>query len=156
MAKKISRIFLDSNVILSGLFSEKGAPRIILDILSLKLPFLIGLTGKYNLIEIERNITKKLPAALPLYRAYFAKMNLEIIPIPSHEEMKKFASAITEKDMPVLVSAIKGKADFLITGDKKDFEHLKTKGSYAFKIVSPSEFVEIILPGLASETTGKF
>ncbi len=155
MVKKISRVFLDSNVILSGLFSEKGAPRIILDILSLKIPFLIGLTGQYNLIEIERNLAKKLPAALPLYRTYLAKMNLEIIPIPSHEEMKKFASVITRKDMPVLVSTIKGKADFLVTGDKGDFEHLKIKGSYAFKIVSPSEFVEIIFLGLANETAGK-
>lgn len=151
MAKKISRIFLDSNVVLSGLFSEKSAPRIILDILSLKLPFLIGLTGKYNLIEIERNLTKKLPGSLSLYKAYSAKMNLKIIPIPSHEEMKKFAGAIIEKDMPVLVSAVKGKTDFLVTGDKKDSEHLKTKGEYTFKILSPSEFVNVIIPEIVKQ-----
>jgi len=155
MAKKASRIFLDSNVVLSGLFSERGAPRIILDILSLKLPFLIGVTGQYNLLEIERNIIKKLPAALPLYKAFYRKMNLEIIPVPSDKEIKKCAGAVARKDMPVLVSAINGKADFLVTGDKKDFEHLKTKGNYAFKIVSPSEFVENILPVLLSEAGGK-
>ena len=40
MTKNAVRIFLDSNVILSGLLSDKGAPKIILDILSLKLSFL--------------------------------------------------------------------------------------------------------------------
>jgi hypothetical protein len=51
------RIFLDSNVILLGLLSERGAPRILLNPLSLRLPFLIGSTGRYNLIEIERKLT---------------------------------------------------------------------------------------------------
>lgn len=155
MAKKASRIFLDSNVVLSGLFSERGAPRIILDILSLKLPFIVGVTGQYNLLEIERNIARKLPAALPLYKVYYKKMNLEIIPVPSDEEMKRFAGAIARKDIPVLVSAVKGKADFLVTGDKKDFERLKIKSDFDFKIVGPSEFVEDVLPVLLSGTVGK-
>ena len=58
------RVFLDSNVILSGLISDKGAPRIILDLLSLKLTSITGLTGEYNIIEIERNLKKKLPSAI--------------------------------------------------------------------------------------------
>lgn len=155
MTRKICRVFLDSNVVLSGLFSDKGAPRIILDILSLKLPFLVGVTGQYNLLEIERNVARKLPAALPLYKAFYRKMNLEIIPVPFEKEIKKYAGVVRKKDMPVLVSAIIGKADFFVTGDKKDFDHLKTKGGYAFKIVSPFEFVEDILPVLISEAAEK-
>jgi len=45
MQKKVVRVFLDSNVILSGLLSEKGSPRILLDLLSLRLPFLAGDRG---------------------------------------------------------------------------------------------------------------
>jgi len=155
MTRKICRVFLDSNVVLSGLFSDKGAPRIILDILSLKLPFLVGVTGQYNLLEIERNVARKLPAALPLYKAFYRKMNLEIMPVPFEKEIKKYAGVVRKKDMPILVSAIIGKADFFVTGDKKDFDHLKTKGGYAFKIVSPFEFVEDILPVLISEAAEK-
>lgn len=149
MAKKEAvRVFLDSNVILSGLLADKGAPRLILDILGLRLPFLTGITGQYNLIEIERNLAKKLPAAAPVYREYLPKINLEIIPLPSKEEVRRFLGKIAEKDIPVLISAIRGKADFLITGDKKDFAPLKLKGPYPFKIVSPAEFIDIILPGM--------
>jgi predicted nucleic acid-binding protein len=56
--RKKCKVFLDSNVLLSGLFSDKGAPRIILDLLTLNLPMLAGATGRYNLIEVERNLKK--------------------------------------------------------------------------------------------------
>jgi len=151
MAKRVVKIFLDSNVILSGLISDKGAPRIILDILSLNLPFLKGVTGEYNLIEIERNMKKKIPQALPVYKKYLSKLNLEIIPIPSYEEIKKFSEYISGKDIPVVVSAIKGKVDFLITGDKKHFESLKRKRDFPVKILDPSEFCGEILSKIIEE-----
>jgi predicted nucleic acid-binding protein len=147
MAGKIGRVFLDSNVILSGLFSEGGAPRILLDLLSLDLPFLTGLTGRYNLLEIERNLIKKMPACIPLYKSYLSKLNVTIVPLPSSEELEEYLGVTADKDVPVLVSALKGKADFLVTGDKKDFSHLKMAGAFPFKIVSPSEFL-VIIPDL--------
>lgn len=151
MAKKAVRIFLDSNVILSGLISDEGAPRIILDILCLKLPFLIGITGRYNIIEIERNLAKKLPGLLPIYKEYLPKVNLEIIPLPSLEDVRIYSGDISNKDLPVLVSAIKGKADFLVTGDKKDFLRLKFKAGYPFKILNPAEFIDTIFPVILRE-----
>ena len=87
MAPKPVRVFLDSNVILSGLLSDRGAPRVLLDLISLGLPFLKGLTGNYNIIEIERNLNKKLPACIPVYKEYLPKLNLEIIPLPTREEI---------------------------------------------------------------------
>lgn len=150
MAKK-ARVFLDSNVILSGLISDEGTPRIILDIMCLNLPFLIGITGRYNIIEIERNLAKKLPGLLPICKEYLPKIVLEIIPIPSSEDVRRYYSSISDKDLPVLVSAIKGRADFLVTGDKKDFSRLKIKADYPFKILSPAEFIDIALPKILKE-----
>lgn len=146
MAKKRYKVFLDSNVILSGLLSDKGPPRIILDILSLDLPVLSGATGKYNIIEIERNLKKKMPGIIPLYRKYLPVMNLEIVPLPSLDTVNKLSRHIAGKDAPVLVSAISCKADYLVTGDKKDFNKPGLKGKYGFKILNPSEFVEEALP----------
>jgi predicted nucleic acid-binding protein len=151
MPKKEVKIFLDSNVILSGLFSDRGAPRIILDLLSLHLPILIGVTGQYNMIEIERNIKKKMPDILPLYKDFLPKLDLTIIPLPSLEDIKSLSGNISDKDVPVLASAITGKADFLVTGDKKDFLKPQTNGKYPLKIVSPSEFLEIVLPEILKD-----
>jgi len=151
MAKRIVRVFLDSNVILSGLLSDKGAPRTILDLLTLKLPFLVGSTGRYNLIEIERNLEKKKPGILSVYRRYLPKLNLKIIPLPRPEELRDFSEKIANKDVPVLVSAIRSKADFLVTGDKQHFQKLKSRGDYSFKTVIPSEFIDLILPEILKE-----
>ncbi len=145
MPKNAVRIFLDSNVILSGLFSDKGAPRVILDILCLGLPALSGSTGQYNLIEIERNLKKKMPDALLLYNEYLPVLNLEIITLPSSERIKSLAGRIADKDVPVLASTTKGKADYLITGDKKDFAKLRGL-MHSPQIISPSEFIETVLP----------
>jgi predicted nucleic acid-binding protein len=150
MALKPVRVFLDSNVILSGLFSDRGSPRVLLDLLSISLPFLKGLTGRYNIIEIERNIKKKLPTCIPVYKEYLPKLNLEIIPLPTREEIKKYTGVTAAKDIPVLVSALNGKADFLVTGDKKDFSPLKRNGALPLKIVSPAEFL-VLIPGLLRE-----
>jgi predicted nucleic acid-binding protein len=146
MAKRRHKVFLDSNVILSGLLSDIGSPRVILDILSLNLPVLSGATGKYNIIEIERNLKKKMPGIIPLYKKYLPVINLEIIPLPPPDTVKKLLKIISGKDAPVLTSAISGKVDYLVTGDKKDFNKPGLKGKYGFQTLSPSEFVEEILP----------
>jgi putative PIN family toxin of toxin-antitoxin system len=151
MAKKAVRVFLDSNVIRSGLISDKGAPRICLDLLTLKLPFLSGSTGRFNLMEIERNLKKKMPKMLPVYRKYLPLLHLKIIPLPSPQEVGAFAQTIADKDAPVLASAIKGKADFLVTGDKQHFQKLKTEKRYPLQIVTPAEFVDRLLPEILKE-----
>jgi len=151
MTKRIVRVFLDSNVILSGLLSDKGAPRIILDLLTLELPFLVGSTGRYNLIEIERNLKGKMPQILAVYKRYLPRLNLKVISVPRPEELREFAGKITDKDIPVLVSAIRSKADFLVTGDKRHFQRIKLPGGYLLKIVTPSEFIELILPEVLKE-----
>ena len=135
MAKKNVKVFLDSNVILSGLLSDKGAPRVILDLLCLGLPMLSGATGEYNIIEIERNLIKKMPGVLPVYRKYLPLLDLEVIPFPSSGAIKKLLGTIADKDVPVLASAINGNADFLVTGDKKDF--IKLKGKFLFQGLKP-------------------
>lgn len=148
MGEKRVRIFLDSNVILSGLLSDRGAPRILLDLLSIDLPFLIGLTGRYNVIEIERNLKKKMPGILSVYKEYFPKLNLKIIPLPHKEELREHYGKIDDKDVPILVSALRGKADYLVTGDKKHFGKMRKPEQEQIHVVTPSEFIDSVLPGI--------
>ena len=145
MERRPIRVFLDSNVVISGIFSDKGSPRLILDLLCLGLPFIVGSTGRFNIVEIERNLKRKMPEAIPTYEKYLPDLNLEIIPLPSKKEIQEYSGYISDKDVPVLVSAIKGDADFFITGDKKHFSKLRKRGNLGLKILSPSEFLEIFV-----------
>jgi predicted nucleic acid-binding protein len=148
MEKHPVKVFLDSNVILSGLLSDRGAPRLILDVLSLRLPVLQGATGKYNILEIERNLARKMPNLVPIYRKYLPLLDLEIVPLPSPETIEAMAGQSADKDIPVLASAAACHADYLVTGDKKDFAKAKESGAYSFQIVSPADFLTGALQAL--------
>jgi predicted nucleic acid-binding protein len=157
MARRAVRVFLDSNVILSGLLSDAGAPRIILDLLSVRFPVLKGMTGRYNLREIERNLALKLPRAIPVFAEYFPRMRLAIVPLPPLVQVEVFRGRIADKDAPVIAAAVLGGADYLVTGDRKDFGRLKTTLQPPPHIVTPAEFVDEVLPDiLKSLGAGKF
>ena len=115
----------------------------------------MGSTGRYNLIEIERNLKKKMPGLLFLYNTYLPKLNLKVIPLPRPKEVRDFSGQIAEKDVPVLISAIRSKADFLVTGDKQHFEKMKGLDKYPFDVVAPSEFIDSILPEILKKLEEK-
>jgi predicted nucleic acid-binding protein len=174
MAENAVRIFLDTNVLLSGFLSMTGAPRLILDVLASDQSFVEAATGQYNILEIERNLERKLLKAVPIYKEVFAKIRLTIVPLPTSEEMAeaRWAAGATPKDFPVLVSAASWRADFLVTGDKKHFDGLKagsegiseaksvsgsagiseaksvsgSAGGIPFRIINPAELVDNVLP----------
>jgi predicted nucleic acid-binding protein len=150
MERRTAKVFLDSNVIRSGLVSERGAPRLVLDILSLGLPVLRGVTGRYNLTEIERNIARKLPAARSVLNECLPRMNLEIVFLPFSDEMEPFRGIVDDKDLPVLVSAVIAKADYFLTGDKRLMSHLKKASGLSFLGCQPSDFLNRFLPDILS------
>jgi putative PIN family toxin of toxin-antitoxin system len=145
MPGKSVRVFLDSNVLISGLFSDRGAPRLILDILSLNLPVLKAVTGAFNVAEVERNLKAKLPAALPLFQSFLSIAGPEIVPMPTGKDLAPLAGLTDAKDLPVLASAIAGQADVLVTGDKKDLLRIR-KGALPFPILLPADFLDSYLP----------
>lgn len=139
------RLFLDSNVILSGLMSTNGAPRVLLDLLSLEVPLLQGMTGRYNLEEIERNLKRRFPQLVAVYHDYLPRLRLEVIPIPPYKDIKPLLNKMSAKDTPVLASAKNGQADYLITGDKKGFPK---KIAQPIIVLPPDRFLNNELPGI--------
>ena len=148
MAARAAKVFLDSNVLISGFISEGGPPGMILELLSRDQPYLCAATGRYNIIEIERNIAKKVPASLPTYMEHIKKLALTVVPMPTEVEVEAWPWPVACKDVPVLVSARSWGAEILITGDKKDFEGLKAIAELPFRIASPAEFLVSVLPDL--------
>lgn len=140
------RVFLDSNVIQSGLFSDRGAPRLILDLLTLGLPVVTGLTGRFNLLEIEGNIGKRLPDALPVWREYLPKLRLEVVPMPSSWDLALLGDTAEGKDLPVIASAISGKADHFVSDDKRLLSRLEKRTDLPFRTASPAKFLNVHLP----------
>ncbi len=87
-----------------------------------------------------------MPSLLFLHKAYLPKLHLKVVPLPRPDEVRGFFGQIAEKDIPVLISAIRSKVDFLVTGDKQHFGKMKELAKYPFHVVTPSEFIDSILP----------
>jgi predicted nucleic acid-binding protein len=67
--------------------------------------------------------------------------------LPEKSDLKRWFGLTAEKDTPVLASALSGKADVLVTGDKRHL--LKSKNAdLPFEILSPAEFIDELLPRL--------
>lgn len=104
------------------------------------------------MMEIERNLTRKLPAALPVFQEYLLRMNLEIVPLPASKELEPWLGVTADKDLPVIVSAVNGKADFPVTGDTGDFGVLMQRDGLPFRVLMPTEFVLLAGKLLANDS----
>ena len=106
----------------------------------------VFLTNAYANAEAERNIAVKQPKRLAVHEKFVA--SLEMIPLQMFDSGVKLA----EKDQPILCGAIAGGADFLLTGDKKDFGSLFGKTVRGVKIVNVQMLLaELIARGIAGK-----
>lgn len=126
-------LFLDANILFSASYRENSRILKLWQIKSVKL-----VSSSYAVDETRRNIDspsqkerldkllKKLTQVLPYH-----------LDIDLPEDIK-----IREKDKPILLAAISAKADFLITGDMRDFGEFYGKKIGGVTILSPSKYLK--------------
>ena len=120
------RVFLDANILISAAFPRSLLARFLDDLGS----HATLITNEYARTEAERNITATRMPATPAHAAFLA--SLDLVPF-GHIDLN---CDLAEKDRPILIGAIAGRADFLLTGDKRDFGHLFGKTIHGVKIVT--------------------
>lgn len=109
------RIFLDTNIIISGIVFQ-GPERELLRIISLYRHQLI-LTN-YILAEIMDVMHRKFPDKEAAIEAILAAFNVEWIPNPSVTEVRDAASKTRDrKDAVVLATVVMAKPDLFVSGD---------------------------------------
>jgi predicted nucleic acid-binding protein len=135
------RVFADSSVLIAGAGSRSGASRAVLTMAEIGLFKLV--VSRQILDECERNLRKKLPAALPLFAELLAIINLEIVADPPAEETAHWENFIEAKDAPILAAAVMTAPDRFLTLNPKDFTPAVAAQS-GLLIQSPGEFVQEI------------
>jgi hypothetical protein len=101
------------------------------------------LVSRQVLDECERNLRKKLPAALPIFAELLAAIDLELVPDASAEESVRWAGIIEAKDAPILAAAVLTAPDRLLTLNPKDFTP-KVAVQSGLVIQTPGDFVQEI------------
>lgn len=140
----MKKVFLDANIFFAAASSPKGGSGFILELA--KKHKLEVITTNQALLEAEQNIHKKLTLEC-LNRHYQnlleIKPKIQVIEFITLQEISKFKKLLPTKDIPILLGAIGGNAQFLITLDKKHFlENKKLKEiKFPFGIMNPGDFL---------------
>lgn len=137
----VRRIFADANVLIAGADSRTGASNAVLLMAEIGLFHLV--VSRLVLDEVERNLRKKLPRALPNFAQQMVQVQLEIVPEPSVAEVQRWAEIIEAKDAPILAAAVSARVDRFLTLNSKDFT-LEVAAQSGLRILSPGEFVQEI------------
>ena len=132
------RVFLDTNALLSALYSASGPPGAILRLhVDERITIVVS---QLVLEELIRAIQRKLPAALPHFRELLLNAPPEIVPDPTAEEIQEFARGVNRSDAPLLAAAVMAGVDYLATGDSaflREARRLKT----SVALVTPRELL---------------
>jgi putative PIN family toxin of toxin-antitoxin system len=138
-ARHRPKVFLDSNVIFSGLHSTAGPPAEILRLLAAGRVHVV--ISEMVLEEVIRTIGQKLPAALSSLRTLLVNAPLTVVRDPTAEEVGSWQNRIPREDAAILVSAITAEPDYFITGDRH-FRTIRGSNEVAgLRIVTPMEFI---------------
>ncbi len=135
------QIFADSSVLIAGAVSGTGASRAILTLAEIGLFKL--LISEQVLEERQRNILKKIPKALPIFREIITNIKPEILANPSTKESSLYYDIIEPKDAPILAAALKAKVDRILSLNTKDFTR-EVADKTGIIIQTPSEFIQDI------------
>jgi predicted nucleic acid-binding protein len=117
MADKL-KVFVDSDVLIAGSASARGASFVVLHLADLTV--ITCIISEQVLVEVERNLIKKLPDALPAFRA-LVDSALVVVPDPSLEVIAACAAQADPKDAPILAAALENECRFLLTFNTRHY-----------------------------------
>ena len=135
-ARSRPRVFVDADVLFAGAVSpsEAGASLVVLRLAEITL--IEAITSQQVLVEAERNLTEKLPQALPAFRLLVSRC-LRVVPDPAPADLARHAGAAHPKDLPILAAAVREGCPWLVTFNTRHYQ----PGHDSVTVLRPGEFV---------------
>lgn len=129
-------VFVDADVIFAGAAagSEHGASLVLLRLAEITL--IDAVTSQQAVVEAERNLADKLPAAVPALRLLIAR-SLRVTPDPLPEELKPHSGRADPKDLPLLVAALRESCPWLVTFNLRHYR----PGHPQVSVLRPGDFI---------------
>ncbi|HET9399835.1 MAG TPA: PIN domain-containing protein [Candidatus Acidoferrales bacterium] len=145
-ASRRIRLFLDSNVLLAGIISPWGLDKAALSLCAARVCKLV--LADFVRDEVEENLLSRAEvltpdaaeALLKDYRNLIDLLAPERVPYSAKSEVLANRHLIRhEADVPVLVSAISSRPDWLLTHNTKHFNRAVARRT-SLRIATPSDF----------------
>lgn len=150
------RLFLDSNVLTAGILSAWGLDKAILSLCAARICRLVLAEAVRE--EVEENLLTRLGGSdaaegsrvLDSYTRLIALMKPEIVPYPSVAEVGSARHLIRHAaDVPVLLSAIASRPDWVLTHNTKHFTQAVAKRS-GVRFATPVEFFQTLSKSISA------
>jgi len=132
----VKRVFLDANVLFTAAHNPRGKAALLFDLADLSCWSLI--TCRLACEEARRNLVIKFPACLE--RLEDLLQSIATVPMAGGVSC---ALELPDKDKPIFLAAVYGRATHLLTGDKAHFGPFMNKATETQGIViqTVSEFL---------------
>jgi uncharacterized protein len=130
----VERIFLDANVLYSAAYLKDAALGRLWKLRNVEL-----LCSAYAVEEVRRNLLLDRPSALARLEQLMS--TLTVINPPQGLKLPPNIM-LNLKDQPILLAAIHGKADYLLTGDARHFGHLYGMRIGGVMVLRPAQYFE--------------
>jgi predicted nucleic acid-binding protein len=128
----LARVFLDANVLFSAAYLEHSGLARLWTLHDVEL-----VTSAYAIEEARRNLAIDRLEAL----SRLTQFTKAIVTVDAPQGLKLPNSVRLEpKDQPILLAAIHGHADYLLTGDARHFEHLYGKRIEMVLVLRPAQY----------------
>jgi predicted nucleic acid-binding protein len=140
------RLFLDSNVLTGGIVSPWGLDKATLSLCAAKVCRLVLAEAVRD--EVEENLllhAERIPALnaeklIEDYRRLIKLTSPEVVPYPARDLVRSNRHLIRHAaDVPVLLSAIASKPDWLLTHNTRHFTKAVAERT-SLRIATPAEF----------------
>lgn len=150
-----ARLFLDSNVLTGGIVARWGLDKAVLSLCASRVCQLVLAEAVRD--EVEENLLLHVgsldPAAadrlLDDYSRLIKLTRPEIIPYPSEAEVIAARALIRHAaDVPVLLSALKARPDWLLTHNTKHFSAAVSRRT-GLRIATPADFFRALSQGVS-------
>jgi predicted nucleic acid-binding protein len=140
------RLFLDSNVLTAGIVSPWGLDKATLSLCAAKVCKLVlaevvrDEVAENLLLHAERLPSRDAGQLIEDYRRLIKLTNPELVPYPDKHLVRSSRHRIRhEADVPVLLSAMASKPDWLLTHNAKHFTKAVAQRTW-LRIATPAEF----------------
>lgn len=149
------RLFLDSNVLTGAVVSSWGLDKAVLSLCAARLSRLVLADVVRD--EVEENLlihagrleSSEADRLIESYRKLLRLTDPEIVPYPSEALVRSSRHLIRHAaDVPIILSAIASKPDWLLTHNTRHFTPTVAKRC-ALRIATPAEFFRILSSLLA-------
>jgi predicted nucleic acid-binding protein len=136
------RIFVDSNVLISGIYSPKGTSARILYLHASRHVTIV--VSRLILTETVLTLREKKPDAVSALNAFLTNSPPEIVINPSIDQVKKWIEFLHFNDAAIFAAAISAEPEYFVTGDKHFHSTSLLSEKSGLRILTPAQLIRLL------------